>query len=237
MPDLDVAALEELADLAAFEELFERTNTPHNRMRICGGAGDRHAIRFNREAFEHLELVPGVPLAPEAVSLEATILGEPVSCPILIGPSSGHGTVHAEGAPASYRAASHERVVMGLSVFNRAYEEVAAAADGPLWFQVFPEQVHKDLDRARAAIAAGSPGLILTVDSSFHSRGDTWARESALPEPDLGARLKAPLRDLRDWLFDFEPESPKPENPYNLLYRSAWATWCTAAISCPNSPA
>lgn len=218
MPESNVVQVDEFVDLAAFEEHFDKLPDKHTRMWISGGAGDHHAIRFSREAFGHLEFVPGTAIAKETVELETTVLGASVSCPILIGPSSGHGTVHPEGAMATYRGASLERVVMGLSIFNRPYAEVAGAANGPLWFQVFPEHVHNNLDTAKAAIAAGSPGLIVTVDSSFQPRDDVLIRESLLPEPDLKESLKAPLRELRDWLFE-------PENSYRLRYRSAWATW------------
>jgi 4-hydroxymandelate oxidase len=201
-------------------------------MWVNGGAGDHHGVRFNRESFEHLELVTPAEtsaISPEAVQLETSVLGTPTSCPIVLGPASGQGNVHADGALAVFRAAAEANVIMMLSIFNPPYDQVVSAAKGTLWLQVFPEHLENGLELAEAAIAAGSPGLMVTVDSSFAPRDDVAKRATPLPKPDLKQSLRAPLRDFRDWLLDLEPDEGDRNNPHGLPYRAAWPTWTWVA--------
>ena len=55
---------------------------------IAGGAGDEWTIRENRAAFERLQLLPRVLRDVSQVKLETTVLGRPLSMPVLIAPRS-----------------------------------------------------------------------------------------------------------------------------------------------------
>ena len=55
---------------------------------IAGGAGEERTLRWNREAFSRLRLRPRVLVDVSAVSTETTVLGAPVSMPVLVAPTA-----------------------------------------------------------------------------------------------------------------------------------------------------
>ena len=153
----------------------------------AAGADDRVTLREERRAFERLRILPRVLRGVEAPDLGTTVLGTPVSAPITISPTGVHGMAHPEGECATARAAGSAGTLMALStVSSRSLEEVAAAASGPLWFQVY---VYRDREfaahLARRAERAGYEALVLTVDSPRWGRKESSMRvEDEIP-PDL----------------------------------------------------
>ncbi len=110
---------------------------------IDGGAGDEVTLRHNRSAFDEIALRPRVLADVRERSIATTVLGCPVSMPLLVGPAGfarmRHRAHNREGGLAVTRAAADAGTVYALStVASVPLQDVARAADGAKWFQLYP---------------------------------------------------------------------------------------------------
>jgi isopentenyl diphosphate isomerase/L-lactate dehydrogenase-like FMN-dependent dehydrogenase len=154
--------------VADFERLAEEKLEPGAFGYYAGGAGDELALRGNVEAWRRLRLRPRVLVDVAGVSAETTVLGTPVSMPVLVAPTAIQRLAHADGEPGMARAAAAAGTVMCLSTLATATpaEVAAAAPDAPRWFQLY---VFRDRGVTRAfveeATAHGYGAIVLTVDA------------------------------------------------------------------------
>ncbi len=152
-----------------------------------GGAEDEVSLRANRAAFEALALRPHYLVDVSERDLGTTLLGIPVGLPVLLAPTGFQRLAHPDGELGSARAAARHGTVMILSTFATvSLEEVARAANGPKWFQLY---VHKDRGLTRGlverAAAAGYAALVLTVDVPVLGRRERDLRNGFVLPPDL----------------------------------------------------
>ena len=157
MPLLNVFDYEELARQKLSQPFFDY---------IAGGADDEVTLRRNRGAFESIELRPRALVDVSKVDLSTTVLGERIEMPVLLAPVAVQRLAHPEGELASARAAAAAGTIMTLSTMASAsIEEVAAASDGPKWFQLY---VHPERNVSKRMVqraeAAGYKAICLTVD-------------------------------------------------------------------------
>jgi isopentenyl diphosphate isomerase/L-lactate dehydrogenase-like FMN-dependent dehydrogenase len=104
----------------------------------ASGANDEITLRENRGAFERITLLPHMLVDVSERQMGTTALGEPVSMPLLIAPTSFQGLAHPEGEVATAKAASAAKTLMTLSTVSTfSIEEVMAAATGPVWFHLY----------------------------------------------------------------------------------------------------
>jgi isopentenyl diphosphate isomerase/L-lactate dehydrogenase-like FMN-dependent dehydrogenase len=133
-----------------------------------GGAGDERTLAENVAAWARHKLLPRVLVDVSAVSTATTVLGTPVSMPVLVAPVALQRMAHPDGECAMARAAADAGVIMVLSTIATARpSEVAQAAPAaPRWFQVY---VLKDRAITNAlvdeAVEHGYTALALTVDA------------------------------------------------------------------------
>jgi pre-mycofactocin synthase len=158
----------------------------------------------NVRAFSELGFAPHVAGLPAKRDLSTTVMGQPVSLPVLISPT-GVQAVHPDGEVAVARAAAARGTVMGLSSFaSRPVEEVVAA-NPQTFFQLYwagtRDQMLERLGRARAARVAG---LIATLDWSF-ANGRDWGSPVIPDRLDLRtmARLAPQGLSRPRWLLDW----------------------------------
>jgi 4-hydroxymandelate oxidase len=133
---------------------------------IAGGADDEVTLRRNREAFERLELKPRALVDVSNVDLSIRVLGDDTEMPVLLAPVAVQRLAHPDGELATARAAAAAGTIVALSTMASAsIEEVAAASDGPKWFQLY---VHRDRKVSKSMVqraeAAGYKAICLTVD-------------------------------------------------------------------------
>jgi isopentenyl diphosphate isomerase/L-lactate dehydrogenase-like FMN-dependent dehydrogenase len=146
----------------------ERKLEPGPRGYFSGGAGDEVTLRENVAAWGNWRLRPRQLTGVEVSSTAASVLGGPVTAPILVGPVAYQRLLDPEGEPAMARAAAAFGTVMCLSTLATTRpSDVAAAAPGARrWFQLYP---FKDAGVTRAlmeeAVAAGFEAVALTVDA------------------------------------------------------------------------
>jgi isopentenyl diphosphate isomerase/L-lactate dehydrogenase-like FMN-dependent dehydrogenase len=134
---------------------------------VAGGAGAERTLRWNREAFTTRRLRPRVLVDVSSVSTSTTVLGTPVSMPVLVAPTGFHLLAHADRELATARAAAAEGTVFCLSTLATASpSEVAQAApEGHRWFQIYvfhDRGVTEDI--VAGAVEAGFSAIVLTVD-------------------------------------------------------------------------
>jgi isopentenyl diphosphate isomerase/L-lactate dehydrogenase-like FMN-dependent dehydrogenase len=133
---------------------------------IAGGAEDEVTLRANRTAFERIRLRPRMLVDVSACDLTTTALGTPLNMPIFVAPMGYQALAHQEGEVAMARGAGAAGALLVASTLaTRSLEEIAAAASGPLWFQLYvyaERQISAAL--VRRAEAAGYQALVLTVD-------------------------------------------------------------------------
>lgn len=136
------------------------------------GANDEITLRDNHAAYERIRLAPRMLVDVSKRDLSVTVLGQKISMPILIAPTAFQRMAHPDGELATARAAGRAGTIMTLSTLaNSSIEDVAAAASGPLWFQLY---VYKDrkitASLVQRAEAAGFKAIVFTVDSPLLGR-------------------------------------------------------------------
>ena len=135
-----------------------------------GGVMDKTNVRRNRTALDQLTLRPRFLRDISRRDTSTTVLGEPISLPVMLSPAGMHMNVHPEGELAAARGAGMSGTLMVLSTLSSySMEEVAGAVSGPLWFQLY----HRGRDftelLVRRAEDAGYKAICLTVDIPMRS--------------------------------------------------------------------
>jgi L-lactate dehydrogenase (cytochrome) len=155
---------------------------------VDGAAEDEISSRRNRAAYQRLEFRPRVLRDVSAVDPATTLLGSPLPLPLVLAPTGFTRVVHPAGELAAARSAARAGLPYTLSTLaTRSIEEVARAAEGRRWFQVY---VWKDrglvkelIDRARIA---GFETLMITVDTAVLGRRERDVRRGFLMPPKIG---------------------------------------------------
>jgi len=160
---------------------------------IAGGAEDEVTLRRNREAFGRWALRPRVLRDVSKRDTKTVLLGERVSMPVCVAPTSFHALVHPEGEVATARGtAAAETILIASTISTKPLEEIAAAADAPRWFQLY---VYKDRavteELVNRAVKAGYKALCLTADTPVLGRRERDERNAFTLPPGFGiANLK-----------------------------------------------
>ncbi len=160
-----------------------------------GGARDEITLRENVESWERLQLYYRVLAGVGPRDLSTTVLGHPVSMPILVAPTAFHRLACAEGEIATARAAHAAKTLFILSSLSTtAMEPVFAAAASPRWFQLY---IYQDrgitAELVKRAEAAGAEAIVLTVDAPGLGTRERDARNSFQLPPGLAVQNLAPL--------------------------------------------
>ncbi|MGW5053898.1 alpha-hydroxy acid oxidase [Actinokineospora sp. NPDC004072] len=152
----------ELADFAASAQ---SALNQHVWDYISGGAGCEWALRANEAAFQRLTLRPRVLVDASACDTGTSLLGAELPAPIGIAPMAYHRLLTPEGELAT--AAAADGLLFVVSIFASAdVAEIAKAATGPLWMQLYwLRQRAALLDLVARVEDAGYGALVLTVDA------------------------------------------------------------------------
>ncbi|MFD2767421.1 alpha-hydroxy acid oxidase [Micromonospora eburnea] len=165
--------------LADYEPLAAARIAPEVWDYLNGGSGTEATVRANRAAFDRVPLYPRVLVNVSRVDTATTLLGDALAAPLGVAPTAFHRLAHPDGEVATARAAGEAGLLYIISIMaSRRLEDIAAAATGPLWLQLYwlrRRQVLLDL--VRRAADCGVRAIVLTVDT-----------------PKVGRRL----RDLRN---------------------------------------
>ncbi|MCS7007197.1 MAG: alpha-hydroxy-acid oxidizing protein [Gaiellaceae bacterium] len=190
--------IEELLTLDDAERLAEETLPADAWSYIAGGAGDERTLRWNREAFSRCRLRYRVLVDVSEVSTETTVLGTPVSMPVLVAPMAFQQVAHEEAEVANARGTAAAGTLFCLSTVATATpaEVAAAVPDAPRWLQIY---VFRDREVSDAiieeALEAGYSALVLTADLPVYGRRHREARTGfEAPEDAVPALVAARAR-------------------------------------------
>jgi isopentenyl diphosphate isomerase/L-lactate dehydrogenase-like FMN-dependent dehydrogenase len=165
-----------------------------------GGAMDEVTLRANTAAYGRWRFRPRMLVDVSEISLETTLLGSTISMPLGVAPFAMQRLLDGEGEVATARAAAGAGTLMVVSTLTtRRHAEIAAAADGPRWLQLYVLRDRQaTLDHLAEAREAGYRALVLTVDLPYLGRR----------ERDLRLNFLNPPQDLELPYADFFSTTP-----------------------------
>ena len=123
-------------------------------------------MRANRDDLEAIKFRQRVGIDLTSRDLDTTILGEPASLPLVLGPIGALGMQYGDGEILACRAAQAAGIPFTLSTMAVcSIEDVAEAVEEPFWFQLY---VMRDRgfvrDLIARAAAAKCSALVVTLD-------------------------------------------------------------------------
>ncbi|XP_011651718.1 peroxisomal (S)-2-hydroxy-acid oxidase GLO4 isoform X3 [Cucumis sativus] len=155
----------------------------------AGGAEDEHTLRDNIQAFQRITIRPRVLVDVSQIDTSTTILGYPISSPILVAPTAAHKLAFHEGELATARAAAAAKTIMVLSYSSSfSIEEVASSCNAVRFFQLY---IFKRRNVSRQLLERaeryGYKAIVLTVDTPRLGRRENDIRNKmiAVPEKNL----------------------------------------------------
>ncbi|MGE3912593.1 MAG: alpha-hydroxy acid oxidase [Chloroflexota bacterium] len=157
---------------------------------IDGGAEDERTLRANRADFTRYTFRPRVLTDVSERDQSTTVLGQRLASPLILAPTGFTGMFWPNGESAAARAAAKAGVIFTLSTMSiNSLEQVAAASDGPRWFQLY---VWRDREIVRGLIeraqAAGYKALVITVDTPVLGQREKDLRSGLTLPPRITAR-------------------------------------------------
>ena len=155
---------------------------------IDGAAEDEAAMASNSEAYRRITFRPRVLRDVGQVDISTTLLGKPLTFPLVLAPTGFTRIADPAGELAVARAAARAGIPYSLSTLGtRSIEEVAAVSSGRLWFQVY---VWKDrglvAEMVQRAADSGYEALCLTVDTAVLGKRERDVRRGFTLPPKLG---------------------------------------------------
>jgi len=133
---------------------------------FASGAGAEITLNANRSGFDRLRLRPRALVGVGERSHSTTVFGQTLPSPIAVAPMAFQKMAHPDGELASVRGAGRAGGLFVASTMSTVrMEEIAAAATGPIWFQLY---VFKDRGLTKALVqraeACGFTALQVTGD-------------------------------------------------------------------------
>lgn len=177
---------------------------------IDGGAEDEHAMGENTAAFRRIGLLPRVLQGVGTPDPSTTLLGKPLSIPLVLAPTGFTRIADAQGELAVARAAARAGVPYTLSTLGtRSIEEVADVSDGRKWFQLY---MFRDRglceEMVKRAAAAGFEALVFTVDLTVHGRRERDVRRGFELPPKIGLDTLLDGAIHPSWTWQFVRNEP-----------------------------
>jgi L-lactate dehydrogenase (cytochrome) len=153
-----------------------------------GAAEDEWSLANNSRAFDDVRLEPRVLVDVSEIDTSTTIMGQQVPYPLALSPTGFTRIAHPDGELAVARAAGDARLPYTLSTLGtRSIEETAAAATGPMWYQLY---VWRDRGLSRELVQrardAGYRAIMLTVDTAVFGRRERDVRRGFTLPPKIG---------------------------------------------------
>jgi 4-hydroxymandelate oxidase len=215
-----VPGIDELVTVADFERVaFAKLSREAYDYTAYGSEGE-FTLRRNWQAFDWVEFVPRAVVDVSSINAATEVLGTRMAFPLMIAPTASHEQLHRDGELATHRgataASNTPMIVSNAASFPMA--KIAAAATGPLWYQLFP---HEDSDTTRElldeALAAGCKAVVITVDqqAGYHER---LLHDRNLTSPPV--RRPSSARGEKQRAI----ESSRG-NPYRLRQDRLWYEW------------
>lgn len=174
--------IEDILSITDLDEAAKAVLPPAHYGYLVSGVDDDVTLRANREAFQRITVRPRRLVDIRHVDTRVELFGAEWSLPLLLAPCGSQKAFHPEGEVAAARGASSRHVLQILSsITTSPIEDVAAAAGGTIWYQLYATsrwEITQNL--VRHAEAAGCPVIALTVDRPAPRNSETQKRMSRL---------------------------------------------------------
>jgi 4-hydroxymandelate oxidase len=182
-----VPAMDELKTVIEFEAVAFAKLPRETWTYTAYGAEGEFTLRRNRDAFDWVELVPRGVVDLSSVKTATTVLGTPMSFPMMVSPSAAHGALYRDGEIGTHQGASAASgtpmIISAVASFP--VDKIAAGGTSPIWWQLYPQE---DLDYTKdlldRALGAGAKAIVMTVDQQAgyfeHSLHDRHLNAGAL---------------------------------------------------------
>ena len=156
-PSDRLAPVLELVNATEFEEMARLALPPDRYEAVRGG----HRRSFDKMTFRQRLMVYAMDL-----DLTTELFGHEMFAPIIVGPVSNQGDLHDEGEIATARGASAAKTVMvATRQSSHPIEQIVAASNEPVWYQLYAD-TGTMRDDATRAVDAGCTALCVTVGVS-----------------------------------------------------------------------
>jgi 4-hydroxymandelate oxidase len=157
--------LADAVNLFDFEPIARQKLSPVAWEYLSGGAGDELTLRWNRECYDRIKLRPRILVDVSKLDTRVKLFGREHRFPILLAPTAYQRMLHPEGELATAKGAAGAAMIVS-TMATTSVEEIAAAATGPLWFQLYVQPDRPfTRDLVQRAEAAGCQALVVTVDT------------------------------------------------------------------------
>jgi 4-hydroxymandelate oxidase len=193
-----------------YEALARQRLDPRVWAYLAGGGADEHTLRWNRDAFQTLQLQSRVLADMSGAHTRLTLFDQPFDYPILLAPVAHQHLFHPEGELATARGAAAMRAGQIVSMqASVAFEDIAAQSAIAPWCQVYPLRDETLMVSLIARVErAGYRAIVVTADATVNGlrnreqrAGFTWPDDvravnlpgGGLPQPDLPAPPRSPL--------------------------------------------
>jgi 4-hydroxymandelate oxidase len=191
LPERDSAPPREPVKVDDFKTLAKARLPKATFDYITTGSADEVTLRQNVQAFRRIKVLPPLLTGVAEADLSTVVLKQPVALPILLAPVAAQSMYHPRGALAAARAAAAARTIFAVSSSaGHSAEQIAAASEGPKWFQLY---VPRDRAVARRLVErverAGYQAIVVTVDLGEWKDADRRNR-FALPKEMLVRHLR-----------------------------------------------
>ena len=156
---------------------------------VEGGSGAERTLRDSEAAYRTPRLRPRVLVDVSTPDCSQELLGIRLASPVCVAPMAYHRLMHPDGETATAEGAGIAGSLLVTGIFaSRTLEDIAAAAAGPLWLQLYWLRRRDALTALVArAEAAGYRALVLTVDAPKVARRHRDLRNSFALPPGIGA--------------------------------------------------
>jgi L-lactate dehydrogenase (cytochrome) len=186
---------------------------------LDGGAEGEITLRENCSAFRSMTFRPRHAIAFDQCDLSTTVLGMPLSVPILLAPVGYSRLMHPGGETAAAAAAGEAGTAYILSTISgHAMEKVRAASTGPVFYQLYllggRAAAEAAIERAQKA---GFSALVVTIDTAVAGLRERDFRNGM--KELLGTNLLAKIPFLPQvlsrpgWLWRFLRDGGLPKLP------------------------
>ncbi|WZZ52612.1 hypothetical protein YC2023_052719 [Brassica napus] len=104
--------MDQIVNMNEFQELAKLVLPKMYYEFYSGGAEDEHTLKENVEAFTRIMFRPRVLVDVSKIDTSTSILGYPISAPIMIAPTAMHMLAHPEGETATAKSAAACNTIM-----------------------------------------------------------------------------------------------------------------------------
>ncbi len=185
--EFPIRRLDQCLNIDDFRQLARRRLPAPVYHFLVGGAEDEVTLERNTSAFEDYDLVPNYMVGVDKVDPATEVLGQKLEWPVICSPTGITRLFHPGGEVSVARAAGKTGTAYTLSAAASAsIEEVAAAGEGPKFFQIYffkdPGLTEEFVSRCRAA---NYPALCATVDTPVAGNRERDVRTGMMVQPKL----------------------------------------------------